>query len=149
MQVPNASLTPGVLQIDGGSGGAPPKEINPLELGQGPLSDGPNEGPPSSARSPCPDLWLHKVSPRRPSQEDRGLLSKPLEGHGAPGDQVALSQSPDALNHPTNGRSRPKRRGAPGLKVDNSQTSSPNPRSRYRPMQHGNREGVNTRTTWS
>jgi hypothetical protein len=32
--------------IDGGSSGAPPKPTNSPELGQEPLSDGPNEGPP-------------------------------------------------------------------------------------------------------
>ena len=32
--------------IDGGSGGAPPKTTNSLDLGREPLSHGPNEGPP-------------------------------------------------------------------------------------------------------
>jgi hypothetical protein len=68
------------------------------------------------ARSPLSDLWLQNVSPRRPSREDRGFLSKPPEGHGAPGDQVAPSQSPDALDHLTHGRSRPKGGVPPGLK---------------------------------
>jgi hypothetical protein len=70
--------------IDEHSGGAPLKPTNFLELDQEPLSDGPNEGPPPKLGTlPMPNLWLQKVSPRRPPREDRGLLSKLLEGRGA------------------------------------------------------------------
>jgi hypothetical protein len=58
----------------------------------------------SSVRSPYPDLWPQKDGPRRPAREDRALLPKRLEGHGAQGDQVVPSQSPDALDHLTHGR---------------------------------------------
>jgi hypothetical protein len=73
--------------IDGRSGGTPLKPTNSSELGREPLSDGPNEGPPPKlGMSPCPNLWPQKVGPRRPPQEDQGLLSKLLEGCGTLGD---------------------------------------------------------------
>ena len=48
-----------------------------------------------------------EVGPRRPAREDRGLLPQPSEGHGAPDDQMAPSQSPTLLiTRPTAGSDR-------------------------------------------
>jgi hypothetical protein len=47
--------------IDGHSGGTPPKPTNSLELGQGPLSAGPNEGPsPELDALPVPPTYGHR-----------------------------------------------------------------------------------------
>ena len=50
-----ATLAPQMEQldppIDGHSGSTSPKPTNPPELGQEPLSDGPNEGPPPKIRA--------------------------------------------------------------------------------------------------
>jgi hypothetical protein len=56
------------------------------------------------AHSPRLDLWPHKISLRRTTREDQGLLSKPPEGRGEPSDQVALSQSLESLDHSVHGR---------------------------------------------
>ena len=50
--------------IDGASSGAPPKPTNALELGQGPLSDGPNEGPlPKLGTLPMPQPMVVEGPP--------------------------------------------------------------------------------------
>jgi hypothetical protein len=70
-----------------------------------------------SACSPHPDLLPQKVGLGRPPREDHDLLPQPSEGRGAPGDQLAPSQSPDVLDHLTHGRPRSKRRAPPGLRT--------------------------------
>jgi hypothetical protein len=77
---------------------------------------GPTRVSPRLGALPVPDLWPRKVGPRRPARVDQGLLPKPLEGRGMPGDQAASSQSLGALDHPTHGQLRPKGRVPPGLK---------------------------------
>ena len=70
-----------------------------------------------SACFPHPHLWRQEVSPRRPPSDDQGLLPQPLEGCGAPVNQLAPSQSQNTLNHPTHGRPRLKRRAPPSLRT--------------------------------
>ena len=70
-----------------------------------------------SMRSPHPDLWPHKVNRRRLAQEDLDLLPQPSEGRGAPDDQLAPIQSLGALDHPTHGKPRSKRRAPSGLRT--------------------------------
>jgi hypothetical protein len=63
-----------------------------------------------SARST--PTYVAKIGSRRP-----GPATEPSKGRGAPGDQVAPSQSLDALDHPTHDRPRSGRRAPPGLRL--------------------------------
>jgi hypothetical protein len=54
--------------IDGHSGGMPPKPTNSMELGQGPLSTGPNEGPsPELGVLPMPQCMAIEGLPKKAS----------------------------------------------------------------------------------
>jgi hypothetical protein len=82
----------------------PKKSTNSLELSWKPLSGGLSEGPPPklsallASRTMATEGRPKKASPRWP-----GPVVDP-EGRGALGDQVAPSQSLDALDHLTHGR---------------------------------------------
>jgi hypothetical protein len=60
---------------------------------------------PSSVRPHTPTYGYKRLAPEGHPIGDQSLLLKPLEGCGSLGDQVALSQSLDALDHPTHDRS--------------------------------------------